>query len=88
LAFGLCLLALILLLPSYIDEMKLEKSVEQDLSERLDTDTFEIHFIEKLNEGGKVLVSYRLEGKDTTYLNGYLWKEGELTIDFSRTVED
>ncbi|WP_168413095.1 hypothetical protein [Bacillus salacetis] len=79
---------MILLLPSYIDEMKLEKAVEQDLNERLGTENYEIGFIEKLNEGNKVLVSYRLGAKDTTYLNGYLWKDGELRIDSSRAVEN
>jgi hypothetical protein len=88
LAFGLCVFAVILLLPSYIDELKLEKAVQQDLNERLDTDNYEIRFIEKLNKEDKVLVSYRLEGKNTTYLNGYLWQERELRIDFSRKVDD
>ncbi|MCA0970869.1 hypothetical protein LCM20_09730 [Halobacillus litoralis] len=90
LAVVLFLIAITLTLTSYIQDKRLERAVHEEITERKETDSFTVLFIESLGKteaGQRITVAYTVEGKDTKFWGWYDWKNGELKHDFTREVE-
>lgn len=85
-SLALCFATAILLLIFFIEDKSLESAVTDELKETFDTEKITINFIQELEDS--IVVSYQLEGYETTFLSFFERDNGDLTLVNTREVEE
>lgn len=71
----------------YVNEKRLENAVYDVVEEKAGGETFTIKVIDETkNKENHITIAYIIEGDNTTYWEGYYWKDGKLTPDSTSKI--
>ena len=84
----LCVSVTIGLVISYAEDKKVEKAVHEELEKKVGHNHFTIKFIKEMkDEEDHISVSYYIDGDERYYWGWYIWEDGMLVHDFTRSYK-